>query len=322
MTIVVLLGVGAIVIDAGALYQERRELQNGADAAVLAVARNCARLNCGDEDATADHFADENATDDAADAPVVCGDSPGLPSCSATVPAPADALGWVRVETSTHNPGNPTDDGQVELVLAPLLDAANVGQTVEATAVATWGPVRESEASPFTISTCEFYALGGSLSPLVVPGGNTVIDFRSSPTQSAAHDCGFDSGGFAWLDVGGDCAITIDLTGTTWIQRGSRRSNPSRLGCDASDWRNAEVLVTLYDETRTSPRRFHVSGFIGFRITGYALGGSVWNSPDCTVPPIFGGRCIEGRFTRIIAADGEMGEAGDDYGARAVEMIG
>jgi len=42
----VLLGMGALVIDVGQIYQERAELQNGADAAALAVAESCALGAC------------------------------------------------------------------------------------------------------------------------------------------------------------------------------------------------------------------------------------------------------------------------------------
>lgn len=38
----VLLGVLGLAVDAGALYQERKELRNGADAAALAIAEDCA----------------------------------------------------------------------------------------------------------------------------------------------------------------------------------------------------------------------------------------------------------------------------------------
>ncbi len=42
----VLLGMGALVIDVGRLYQNRAELQNGADAGALAVAKSCASGSC------------------------------------------------------------------------------------------------------------------------------------------------------------------------------------------------------------------------------------------------------------------------------------
>ena len=42
----VLTGMGALVVDVGQLYQERAELQNGADAAALGVAKSCALGAC------------------------------------------------------------------------------------------------------------------------------------------------------------------------------------------------------------------------------------------------------------------------------------
>ena len=76
-------------IDVGALYAERRQLQNGADAAALAVAEDCAEGDCLDEMATAKTYADSNAKDDAANVDEVCGSGPGLrglPDCRHPAP--------------------------------------------------------------------------------------------------------------------------------------------------------------------------------------------------------------------------------------------
>ena len=79
LMLVVLLGIGALVIDVGALYAERRELQNGADAAALAVATDCAEGNCdATKSATADDVRRQNANDGAANVDEVCGVGPGL----------------------------------------------------------------------------------------------------------------------------------------------------------------------------------------------------------------------------------------------------
>jgi uncharacterized membrane protein len=44
-----------VVVDVGMIYQERRELQNGADAAASAIARDCARQSvAGNQACTAD----------------------------------------------------------------------------------------------------------------------------------------------------------------------------------------------------------------------------------------------------------------------------
>ena len=60
----VLMGLGALVIDVGQLYQERAELQDGADAAALGVAKSCALGNCTQAGAVqvAVQLADDNAS--------------------------------------------------------------------------------------------------------------------------------------------------------------------------------------------------------------------------------------------------------------------
>ena len=56
----VLTGIGALVIDVGQIYQERAELQNGADAAALAVAKSCATGTCAPT--LSAQYANENAS--------------------------------------------------------------------------------------------------------------------------------------------------------------------------------------------------------------------------------------------------------------------
>src|SRR5206468_11743682 len=99
----VLLGLGALAIDVGQLYQERSQLQSGADAAALAVAKSCATSTCTASGAmsTAVTYADDNAKDGVAGVPQVCGSSP-LATCPASTGAmtdcpvaPSTGLGYV-----------------------------------------------------------------------------------------------------------------------------------------------------------------------------------------------------------------------------------
>ena len=74
MLLVVMLGAVALAVDVGAMYAERTELQNGADAAALAVAQKCAvsETHCTTTAVTvADQYADRNAKDGLSDAQVV-----------------------------------------------------------------------------------------------------------------------------------------------------------------------------------------------------------------------------------------------------------
>jgi Flp pilus assembly protein TadG len=113
----VLLGMGALVIDVGQIYQNRAELQNGADAGALAAARQCALGNCAPTSATitALTYGDSNAsalTQQTADA-VVCG-SDGLGDCSTLVgtgltncpPDPTNGQHYVDVLDSTPWPAS------------------------------------------------------------------------------------------------------------------------------------------------------------------------------------------------------------------------
>ena len=103
----------AIAIDIAALYSERRQLQNGADAAAMAIAQSCVRgldttpaTPC--DSGSAGPLAGQNALDGLADA-VVCGTAPGLGSCPANTGSrascdgpPAGAPPYVEVHTSTR----------------------------------------------------------------------------------------------------------------------------------------------------------------------------------------------------------------------------
>jgi Flp pilus assembly protein TadG len=323
LMMVALIGMGALVIDVGAAYVERRQLQNGADAAALAVAADCALGDCQDESATANAFADSNANDNASNIDSVCGAGPGLAACATPPSGTAGATGYVQVTTSTHNPAN-ADDTQVRFFLAPVLDAANVGATVHATAAAAWGPPAAASTIPLIFSFCEFAELGGSVNPPVFPSGTAIISFHGSVPAGTcpAGPSGADlPGGFGWLDAGGDCEADIDAGG--WVDDKTGNGVPN--GCDPADWRNVEVLLPVYDQTNGltgSNGEYHVIGFAGFRITGYRFPGNRWpdSFPDCPLEPGNSGTCIRGEFTRVTATGDEFG--GPDLGARIIKMIG
>ncbi len=76
LLMVVLPGFTAYVIDVAAMYWEKAQLQNGADAAALGIAQQCAAGECGGINTTATTLAGLNANDGKASAiPAVAGDS-------------------------------------------------------------------------------------------------------------------------------------------------------------------------------------------------------------------------------------------------------
>ncbi|HET9648415.1 MAG TPA: pilus assembly protein TadG-related protein, partial [Microlunatus sp.] len=68
---VALIGFVAIAVDVAAMWSEKRQLQNGADAGALAIAQACAKNACGSPSATAQSFATLNKNDGSATGTVV-----------------------------------------------------------------------------------------------------------------------------------------------------------------------------------------------------------------------------------------------------------
>src|ERR671932_248292 len=130
----VLLGTGALVVDVGQIYAEREQLQSGADAAAIALARTCAA------------------------AP-----AQGLSACLGTPPTTP----YVEVRTATQ-----LSDGRTVLpptFASTLSGMANyAGRTVRACARAAYGTPTTLRSAAVTVSQCEWTALtagGTNLAP-------------------------------------------------------------------------------------------------------------------------------------------------------------
>lgn len=141
--IVVFLGMAAIAVDIGKLYQERRELQNGADAGALAIAEDCARsvLNCaasGVEETltqgTASEYADANAGDQASHVEDLDLDP---------------VAGEITIDLLSEDAQN--KDKVVYHWFAPVI--GHTASEVRASATARWGPAIAAEGFPFGV--CE-----------------------------------------------------------------------------------------------------------------------------------------------------------------------
>ncbi len=105
----VLTGMGALVVDVGQLYQERAELQNGADAAALGVAKSCALGTCTLAAAgqVAGQLADANASSLTGGTAAAIGLRLGRPrrlpaEHGAADKLPAAAVGWHQLRRGVH----------------------------------------------------------------------------------------------------------------------------------------------------------------------------------------------------------------------------
>ena len=322
-----LFGLGAIVVDVGALYQERRELQNGADAAALAVARDCARGACGPAAATADALGDANAGDGAARVDQVCGSGPGLGACTSPQAAPAGARGYVRVATSTEDGASGAD--QVAFGLARVL-TGQAGATVRAGAVAAWGtPGGRRSAPPLIVSRCEVDAAtdpdGDGVRAFASgppwPAATTTLIFHgSNPGVCPAGPSGGDlPGGFGWLDSV-NCAAVVGPDDWVAVDTGN---NGLPQGCSAASWQDATIMLPVYDQkTGTgSNGRYRVAGYAAFHVTAYKVGNQTWPAgTKCAGQPGNSGRCLVGHFTNLVTSADAFG--GQDYGVTAVRITG
>lgn len=270
LTIVVLVGMAAMVIDVGQLYQERRELQNGADFAALVVAKDCGMGNCGDTTGTATTYADDNANDNTS---AVDGVTVDLDARTA------------KVDTSTSDPSG---GSRITYKFAQVLGFN--GDKVRASATAQWGPVATAPSLPLTISECEWNRGTGN-DPTNLPSAKATFSFHDGNNAEPCNPGGSGSdvpGGFGWLDAE-NCSATASVrNGAVWV--GSSPGNSPPQSCDPSNFPlGTPLLFPVFDDTSGTGQgaQFRIIGYAAFELSGYQLhnGNNSWsNGEACSVP--------------------------------------
>jgi Flp pilus assembly protein TadG len=334
----VLLGLGALVIDVGQIYQERAELQNGADAAALGVAKSCALGAC--SPGTAGQLADGNAsalTGGTEGVQLVCGSGSlgacppatgALTSCPAAPPADTN---FVDVYTVTQLPNGST-------LLPPalagtLLGHGVAGTTVRACAQAEWGPPAAATAVALTISACEWdqaTALGyppappySSQNPPPATSVDQVLTLNPGSTAGCATEPGAAGPGtFGWAaDETGSCTLPVD--GATFPASTAASVTPD---CETA-LQNAQqgripIVVPVYTSLNSAADTFALDGFADFVVTGYDLApgfsAADWLDPanTCTATG-----CVTGYFVQgVIPSTGSF--AGPRLGAYLIDLTG
>jgi hypothetical protein len=346
----VLMGSGALAIDVGRLYVEREQLQSGADAAAMAVAKECAAAvtSCGaDPDGLAKEFADGNAEDAVSGVDVLCGQTPAgaLPACpppSTTLSRcmtdpPGDEVPYVEVRTRTE-----TDAGSTLLpaTFAQLMlgNEGYDGATVGSCARAAWGPPASAGGLAVTMSACEWEAstAGGTSyappppyppNPLPAASAEQVLYLHTTATETScpAGPSGADApGGFGWLDESGDCATEIDADGTYSGDPGVSAPKACKEALEESRQNRTLVFVPVFDAVggTGAGTTYHIKGMAAFVLTGYHLPGlsaESWltGAKHCTGS----NKCLYGYFTQgLVPAAGVIG--GPDLGASIVALVG
>ena len=345
----VLLGMGALAIDVGRLYQNRAELQNGADAAALAVADSCALGTC--TTSIAGQYATGNAsklTGNNAAVGLVCGSGTGMAACPGSTGTPYDCpanpsagTNYVDVHTSTLTASDST-------LLPPIFartllgNGGYQGTNVKACAQAEWGAPSSATTIAYTISACSWYVYTNNGTTFAQPPPyppNTVpapsfdhILFEHGSQGSKTTGCppyqpsGQDApGNFGWTSDSGNCSTFIN-NGSYGGSTGASASGDCKTVIQAAYNNKTVVYLPVYSAISGTGNNvtYTLLGFAAFVITGYHITGSFkapdWlnSANDCKGNNF----CIDGYFTQgLIPSTGGLG-GGKGLGASIVKLTG
>lgn len=297
---VVLLGFAAISINVAKLHSERAQLQNGADAAALMIARDCAagtpNGDCSETPSDrVETIARGNAVDDQSNVD------------SITIDNDAQA---VEVVVGAEEAGSPKNS--VSLFFSGVLGLSDT--EVKASSKVGWGPpVKGLMFLPLAIAECKLNLSHGS---------------QAAPEQILEFDkgaCGRVPGGFAWIaSSGSTCSLSISVgmesNATTWFSSDPGASPPTR--CSATElghMNNQTVLLPLYDKTAGTGANagYFVKGFAAFHVTGYNFASDEW--PKGSKLP---NKSLRGYFVEFVSVSQALQRGtAPDYGASVVELI-
>lgn len=299
IAMVVLLGAAAFTVDVGAMYAERAQLQNGADAAALAVAQNCAAGACGDVNTTAQNLANLNANDGASNVSV---DPPSSNSIHVTITS-RDAR---------------TGAGALALSFAPILGINS--KTVSADATAGWGnPASGPDALALAFAPCVFQ-LNGAIQVVGFAGSGVNSCASTSPSGMALP------GGFNWLaDPTNTCTAQASTsTGATGGSTGV--SITSACSSKLPTLANQVVLLPVYSDVSGtgSSAAYTITGWAAFKLLGWNFVGSGGTSYNNTTYP--GATCantckgIIGQFISFVSLDNRFTMGGPNLGTTLVTL--
>ena len=263
-----LIGMGALAIDFGAMLVRQSQLQSGADAAAIAVARECAGFVVDDQPASC------NATQALTTATSYFTDN--LPGIAADVIQPIidtqydGRAGVVTVSAGTEEP----------TLFGWALGADDLA--VQANAIARWGPMTAVD-EVFPLAFCK-----GAL-----PEPNQQVELWSSPEgDEMLGEC---DGAPTALPMGwltptnsADCTTDVSLLPTTYLQVAPSDDPPTNPGCtdeidDLLDdierrrwsWRcrrSCTRVVAVYDAARSPGGRHPAYSLVAIEFTGARLG--------------------------------------------------
>jgi hypothetical protein len=350
-----IMGCIALTVDLGQMNNERRELQNGADAVALSVAKTCATTaSCLSDSSTfRQGLADGNAADGNTAISAICGVGSGLNPCP--TPQPGGRLAecvipatmpdeYVRVYTQTPS-ATP-----LILPFSRALGGSGGTPRIQACAQAALTALGSTgQTLPITLGECQWIEStknGFAPSPPYSPGpgnqstslpnispGKVVGITAHDPGQDYSNKCGskngmFYSGGFGWTVEDGSCNVTWGSTGDVVLDGSNGASPPN--GCKAnnalSKYLGKEVFVPVFGQP--TAKGYQIVGLASFFFAGYQKvpaatpqGEDVYKMPN-TICSSKNTTCLWGWFTKPLVPVGSFGSGGADLGPKTVSLLG
>ncbi|KQQ20869.1 hypothetical protein ASF48_09870 [Rathayibacter sp. Leaf299] len=304
VAMVVVLGCAALAIDLARLNLERAELQNGADAAALAVAQSCAANPCTTAAvkaaavALAATYADANAGDGASGAVTT------FPTANS-----------VRVTTSAED--GTTGAGSLATVFAPVfgIDSLEVGQS----ATSSWGSPAAGEAAlALAFAPCVF-RLDGAVQVISMHG-----DSGGTACQTTSPSGQLLPGGFGWLnDPLGTCRAKVDVAKPAPVSGSTGVSLPPGCSTQLAKLGGTTVLLPVYSDKggTGSSGWYTIKGFAAFQVLGWNFPGMSWNNQTYAGAGCKGTcKGLIGKFVRFVSLDDAFTYGGADLGASIITL--
>ncbi len=258
LLMLVLVGFAALAVDVGNMWSVRKQLQNGADAAALAVAASCAKdlnsADCVQAMAAADSFAKRNKL--------------GAPASGTVVSITRSYPGSVTVRASSQEPS----------ILAGALGRS--ASQVSAEATAAWrGSPSMLGTIPLIIGNCYLKQVTGGLPP-----NGELVTFKllnsgnGGNSGNGAGLCPKDEsnppGGFGWLDTTGN-AGGCDLTTSVGQVAPGQTGKPAKCGDVTAllGGQGSILELPLYDYStgEGSSGSFHIIGYVALQLYTYCI---------------------------------------------------
>ena len=334
----------ALVANVGRSFYERRELQNGADAAAIAVAFDCAR-------AVANPLTVANCTE-----PVAITNVAGLANANATFDGASTVDdvdinllgGKVTVDTLSAEGG----EDSIELTLNRDDDDLD-RKTVVASATAAWGAASTAEGLPIVIPKCAFDTLGApalrfpesgpfpNASPWTAPPHPTWIVLNQAQPPMCPDAPDHPPGSHGWLDgdsPGGACTVFLAV-GQTSLGTAAGKDPACDIfsGIPAAP-AQAEAFKNHIFNTNNGVWKvpiieegvggggwasYEVAGWAAMKVTGWYFSNTFKYPPSvsgCGLGPGSSAICIRGWFVNQAPGSGPI-IPGNSFGVQSVQLI-